>query len=228
VKTENTKGIVLTRINYSESDRIITVLTDKFGKLRLMVRGARKIKSKMAGGIELFSTIELSFIPAKAEIGTLVSARLINHYGNIIKDINRVQLGYEILKLINKSTEDNSDEAYFDLLGITLSLIDNHEIGSDRIRFWFDAQLLKIAGHTPNLVTDENNQPLKKGSKYLFDSERMCFIEAENGRLGENDIKYMRLLFAEPTNLSLFNLNRVETVEAATRPLVEAMFRTYI
>jgi DNA repair protein RecO len=228
VKTENTKGIVLTRINYSESDRIITVLTDKFGKLRLMVRGARKIKSKMAGGIELFSTIELSFIPAKAEIGTLVSARLINHYGNIIKDINRVQLGYEILKLINKSTEDNSDEAYFDLLGITLSLIDNHEIGSDRIRFWFDAQLLKIAGHTPNLITDENNQPLKKGSKYLFDSERMCFIEAENGRLGENDIKYMRLLFAEPTNLSLFNLNRVETVEAATRPLVEAMFRTYI
>ena len=228
MKTENTKGIVLTRINYSESDRIITVLTDKFGKLRLMVRGARKIKSKMAGGIELFSTIELSFIPAKAEIGTLVSARLINHYGNIIKDINRVQLGYEILKLINKSTEDNSDEAYFDLLGITLSLIDNHEIGSDRIRFWFDAQLLKIAGHTPNLITDENNQPLKKGSKYLFDSERMCFIEAENGRLGENDIKYMRLLFAEPTNLSLFNLNRVETVEAATRPLVEAMFRTYI
>jgi len=228
VKTENTKGIVLARINYSESDRIITVITDKFGKLRLIVKGARKIKSKMAGGIELFSTIEISFIPGKGEIGTLVSARLDQHFGRIINDINRVQLGYDILKLINKCTEDNSDEAYYDLLGVTLELINNLEIDGNTIRLWFEAQLLQIAGHMPNLITDEFNQPLEKNGVYLFDAERMCFIDAKQGRLSEKHIKYMRLLFENSTKLTVFGLKDIETVQKDVRPLIEAMFKTYI
>ena len=50
-----TDGIVLSRVNYGEADRIIKLLTPEAGKLSLMARGVRKPKSKLAGGIELFS-----------------------------------------------------------------------------------------------------------------------------------------------------------------------------
>ncbi|MCA9330182.1 DNA repair protein RecO, partial [Candidatus Saccharibacteria bacterium] len=57
-----TVGIVLARINYGEADRIVTILTPDHGKIRLLARGVRKIKSRLAGGIELFSINDLTYI----------------------------------------------------------------------------------------------------------------------------------------------------------------------
>lgn len=60
-----TSGIVLNRINFGEADRILTVITPDQGKLSLIAKGVRKEKSKLAGGIELFSVSNISFIPPK-------------------------------------------------------------------------------------------------------------------------------------------------------------------
>jgi DNA repair protein RecO (recombination protein O) len=104
-----TRGIVLSRTDYGEADRILTLLTPDQGKIRLIAKGVRKIKSKLAGGIELFSVSDVTFIRGRGDIGTLVSARLDTHYGTIVKDIERVQLGYDLIKQINKSTEDQPE-----------------------------------------------------------------------------------------------------------------------
>jgi DNA repair protein RecO (recombination protein O) len=80
VKSLQTKAIVLSRTDYGEADRILTFLTPHEGKLRLMARGVRKAKSKVAGGIELFSTSDISFLRGRGEIGTLISARLRKYY----------------------------------------------------------------------------------------------------------------------------------------------------
>ena len=50
-----THAIVLRRTNYGESDRILSLLTPE-GKIAVLARGVRKEKSRLAGGIELFST----------------------------------------------------------------------------------------------------------------------------------------------------------------------------
>src|SRR3954464_12617433 len=123
-----TKGIVLSRTDYGEADRILTLLTPEQGKLRLMARGVRRAKSKLAGGIELFSVSDITFIRGRGDIGTLISARLNKHYANIVKDIDRVQLGYELIKQLNKATEDEPEEGYFHLLNQALETLDNKEI----------------------------------------------------------------------------------------------------
>jgi DNA repair protein RecO (recombination protein O) len=68
-----TRGIILSRTDFGEADRILTVLTPQQGKLRLMAKGVRKIKSKLAGGIELFSVSDITYIRGKGELGTLIS-----------------------------------------------------------------------------------------------------------------------------------------------------------
>ena len=100
-----TQCIVLLRVDYGEADRIVTVLTPDVGKLTLMAKGVRKVKSKLAGGIELFSTSEITYLPGRGSIATLVSTRLDTHYGTIVSDINRTMLGYELIKLLDKTTE---------------------------------------------------------------------------------------------------------------------------
>jgi len=39
----------LSRTDYGEADRILTVLTPDYGKLRLLAKGVRKVKSKLGG-----------------------------------------------------------------------------------------------------------------------------------------------------------------------------------
>src|SRR5664279_3509870 len=110
------EAIILNRIDYGEADRILTLLTPDYGKLSLVAKGVRRIKSKLAGGIELFSVSDITFIKGRGEIGTLVSTRLKKHYGAIVTDYERTMLGYELIKRLHRVTEDQTESEYFDLL----------------------------------------------------------------------------------------------------------------
>jgi DNA repair protein RecO (recombination protein O) len=183
-----TRGIVLSRTDYGEADRIITMLTPDpdHGKLRLMARGVRKPKSKLAGGIELFSVSDLSFIRGRGEIGTLVSARLITHYGHIVQDITRVQLGYELIKMLNKATEDQPEPDYFELLEQAFMALDDAALDPTLIRLWFSAQLLRQAGHSPNLQTTLEGDKLLPDHTYNFDYDAVSFTPHAEGQRNES------------------------------------------
>jgi len=196
VNTIQTQGIVLGRTDYQESNRIINFLTADQGKLALMARGVRKPKSKLAAGIELFSVSSISFVKGRGDIGTLISARAEETYGNIVKDINRVQCGYGMIKLLNHSTEDHAEDDYFSALQQALSALDNQSIDTDFIEAWFSAQLLRISGHAPNLITDSDGQKLSSDDSYTFDIESMCFSAKSSGIFSANTIKSLRLMFS--------------------------------
>jgi recombinational DNA repair protein (RecF pathway) len=75
--------IIFGSIFFTVATAVFTSQPDS-GKLSLMAKGVRKVKSKLAGGIELFSTSEITYIPGRGSVGTLVSSRLMRHYGGIV------------------------------------------------------------------------------------------------------------------------------------------------
>src|SRR4051812_27782326 len=132
-----TQGIVLTRTNYGEADRILTLLTPDQGKIRLIAKGVRKSKSKLAGGIELFSVSDITFMRGRSEVGTLLSSRLKLHFGEIVKDIDRTMLSYELIKQLNRATEDECEPEYFDLMELALAALNDPAISNELIQVWF-------------------------------------------------------------------------------------------
>lgn len=198
-----TTGIVLARTNYQEADRILTVLTPDQGKIRVMAKGVRKLKSKLAGGIELFSVSEISFIRGRGEISTLTSSRLKQHFGTIVQDMDRTMLGYELLKRLGKVTEDNAGEEYFEIAHDALRALDDNTIDIDLVRLWFDVQLLRITGHSPNLTTDVSDKKLTSEASYNFDLEKMAFSSSPKGSYNAGHIKLLRLAQTnQPAKLS--------------------------
>jgi DNA repair protein RecO (recombination protein O) len=204
------------------------MLTPDQGKLRLMARGVRKIKSKLAGGIELFSISELSFMPGRGDLGTLVSTRLVRHYGDIVKDINRVQLGYDFIKKMNRATEDEPEAEYFDLLDQSLAALNNSAINIDLIRVWFAAQLLRQAGHTPNLKSDTEGKNLVQEEAYDFDFDAMAFKPEPAGSFIADNIKFLRLAFSSNPPTVLNQVKGAEGYINASLPLVQAMLQNHI
>lgn len=228
MKQTLTDGIILARTDYGEADRILTVLTPDHGKLRLMARGVRKVKSKLAGGIELFSTSHLTYIEGKREIGTLISSRLEKHYGHIVESIDRVQLGYELIKLLDKATEDHPEADYYRLLEHAFAALDDSAIGLELVRTWFQAQLLRLAGHAPNLQTDTAGEKLAADAKYNFDFEAMAFHPHSSGRFAASHIKILRLLFSAHTPADIAKVQSVDDVVTEVQPLVRSAVTTYI
>lgn len=199
-----TTAIILSRTDFGEADRILTLLTPDHGKLRLLARGVRRVKSKLAGGIELFSVSHITYARGRGELGTLVSTRLITHYANIVTDIGRTMAGYDLIKQLNKITEDEPEPEYFELLKHTFEALNDASVPVQLTQFWFAAQLKRLGGHTPNLQTDETGRKLVADQLYDFDFDRQTFIANPlSGHFNANHIKFLRLVFAGNTPKAL-------------------------
>jgi DNA repair protein RecO (recombination protein O) len=224
MKQITTKAIVLARTDFGEADRIITFLSTDQGKVRAIAKGVRKQKSKLAGGIELFSISDITFIKGRGEIDTLVSARLFKHYGNIVKDIERTMLGYEILKIINKVLEDEGGTEYFKLLNESLAALDNSKTARELSELSFLMRLMKMLGHLPNLEVAGSDKNYKA---FSFNIETMSFLASKDGQFSLNHIKLMRLLtYNSPA--ALVAVKDAEKYLRELAPLVRNIARQYV
>lgn len=222
-----TRGIVLARVNYQEADRILTVLSEDQGKLRLMAKGVRKERSKLAGGVELFSVSELSFIRGRGDIGTLVSSRLNTHFGTIVKNIERTMYGYDFLKLMNKITEDNVDSDYFILLENVLAALNNESLDLSLVKLWADMRLLAVTGHIPNLTTDTAGNRLDVSKNYDFEISEMTFSARPDGLFQSGHIKLFRLVGHTSTN-KLTLVDGLQPYIAACQHLAQTMRKSVL
>jgi DNA repair protein RecO len=222
------RAIVLSRTDYGEADRIITVLTHEHGKLSLMARGVRRVKSKLAGGIELFSVAEISYIKGRGQIDTLTSARLVHYYESIVQSIDRVQLGYELIKQLHRATEDQPEAEYFELLEAAFIALDTQGIRTDLIRLWFQSQLLRYAGHSPNLKSDTNGNKLIADQLYSFDFDAVAFTVHPEGHFSSHHIKFLRLVFSGNPPQILNQISGLDALLPDCTPLVQTMLQTYI
>ena len=223
-----TSAIILNRVDYGEADRILTLLTPDHGKLSLMAKGVRKIKSKLAGGIELFCISTVTFVEGRGSVGTLVSTRLSHHFPRIVQDLDRTTLGYDLLKQIHKITEDHPGPEYFKLLSDALEALDDPKISLDLIRLWFSAQLLLLGGHSPNLKTDASGQALDPSVEYEFDLDKMCLTSKPGGRLGARHIKFLRLVFDTHSPKVLAQVEGGELMVGNLAPLVATMLQIHL
>jgi DNA repair protein RecO len=216
-----TTAIILSRTDYGEADRILNLLTPEYGKLTLMARGVRRVKSKLAGGIELFSVSEITFIKGRGEVGTLVSTRLIKHYERIVGDLDRTMLGYELIKQLHKVTEDEPEPEYFEVLQDAFEALNDKTVSIQLIRFWFAAQLLRMSGHTPNLQTDDHGEKLAADRLYEFGSDSMSFMHSpDHGRFDASHIKFLRLAFAGNTAIVLSHVQGSGKILDDVQPLL--------
>lgn len=224
-----TEAIILSRTDYGEADRIITVLTPAYGKLTLLARGVRRVKSKLAGGIELFSVSEITFIKGRGEVGTLVSTRLLKHSGKIITNLDRTMLGYDLIKQLHKATEAETEEDYFELLKSAFEALDDPDVHVQLIKLWFSMQLLRLGGHIPNLQSDTEGNKLEAEARYDFSFDDSTFRRNPYaGRFTANHIKFLRLGFGGNVPATLQHIQGSEQLVEDTAALVSTMITSYI
>jgi DNA repair protein RecO (recombination protein O) len=57
------EALVLERREWSEASQIVTLLSDRFGRLKALAKGARRPKSRHGGGVDLLDRVAVVFYP---------------------------------------------------------------------------------------------------------------------------------------------------------------------
>ena len=217
------KAIVIKRVSYGEADRIVTVLLEDNTKRALIAKGARRIKSKLAAGIEPFSISELTYSPGKGSIDLLVSAKMITFYSDIIKDYDRSAAAYECIAWIDKHVEDSSEEDYHSVLQATFELFNMPSVAPEFASLFFQIKALSLLGLEPNTSAQQDDSPLPEADSYSFDHAHAVFAPDPKGLITKNDIKLLRLLLS----LDAKSAARISVDEASVDRLGELIKRHF-
>ena len=123
-------GIVLKRSNLGEADKLITLYTQRHGKVTAIARGLRKPSSKRAGSLELFNVVKSSFIKGKGGLDTLAEVQILASFPAWRRYLGRVNLAYQLAEVVDKLTPDHQPHPeIFEILSLALSQISS--LGSD-------------------------------------------------------------------------------------------------
>jgi hypothetical protein len=104
------------------------------------------------------------------------------------------------------------------------ALIDS-TIPLDLIRLWFDAQLLRLNGHTPNLQTQPDGTRLAADQTYEFSFDDSAFVARADAPYTADHIKFLRLVFAGNTPAVLTKVSGMTDLAGRVRALVVSMLQ---
>ncbi len=101
-----TEGIILKRNNFGEADRMITALTDRFGKIAIVARGVRRITSRRAGNVEILNRVSLHLFKGKNY--TLTEAQSLETFPVIKSQLTLSTIAFHLIELTDKILVDDS------------------------------------------------------------------------------------------------------------------------
>ena len=190
--TIRTRGYVLRRTNYGEADRILNIITP-MGKISAIAKSARKEKSRLAGGIEMFSLIDINLHKGKSDLWTVTGAKMLDHYGNLVKDFQSMELASLILKKISAAAEGTDDAELFEVTHQSLCEL-NHGAREELVKSWFLINLKRVMGEEVNLYRDINGEKLASEKQYEWNVGESGFEEKNGGHYSANEIKLLRIM----------------------------------
>lgn len=159
------EGIVLGRRDQGEADRVIMLLAPS-GRVDLLARGVRKLRSRKAGHLELFSRTRLLVSRVKGSWDIISQAEAQVIYPRLQEDFELGTYARYVAELaLRFFTDEPAEGDIFNLVSDVLALL-NQGGDADRCIRWYEQQLLSLAGYQPEW--------------------RSCVGELESGRCGKS------------------------------------------
>ncbi|MEX2478718.1 MAG: DNA repair protein RecO [Gracilimonas sp.] len=106
----HTKAIILRVIDYQESSKILTVLSEEHGKIALIAKGAKKPKNKLAGILEIGAVLDVVYYHKQSRgIQTLTEASIYYSTNSFRQDFERAAILYSTLELLSQLLHEHEE-----------------------------------------------------------------------------------------------------------------------
>ncbi len=154
--TIKVNGIILSESNMGDYDKMLTMLTPNLGKISCSAKGARKPKSSLLAGTQLFCFAEYLMYQGTSTYH-INSCETIEMFYKIRTDLDKLKYAIHIDKIIMDVTDEN--ENCFNILQLllnTLYTISETDKDLELTLSIFKLRLLCILGFTPKILACSN------------------------------------------------------------------------
>lgn len=137
-------GVILKKQNYKEADQIVTIWSKELGKVRILARGLRSGKSKLAYSMQDLALVEVETAGRK-NFHNLISAKILKNFLDLRQDLAKMAVGFYAMELMLKITADEQPnlEAY-NLLEDFLSNLNSADLPQTHLSTMLDHFSLKL------------------------------------------------------------------------------------
>lgn len=190
----HTEAIIFRSVDYQESSKIVTMFTREHGKIALMVRSAKKPKSKFSGLIEIGNILEVVYYyKASRSVQILTEASFAEQTKNLRLDFKKMATMTSAIELISQLLHDNEvNEPLFDFTKKMLLWLDAAEIHPPMMFPYLQIRLADLTGIGLQLDTGNSNGK----TNYLNLESGLVTTESVSShsyKLSRNQYNYLRL-----------------------------------
>ena len=168
-RAEQEPGYVLHTHPYKETSLIVELFTQRFGRVALLARGARRPRSAMRGVLLSFHPLRLNW-SVSAELGNLISAE----WAGALQPLagQGLMCGFYLNELLLRLLpRDDPHEALFELYACALKDLSEGSLYTAVLR-GFEKRLLAELGYAPLLERDAASRPIDPEALYVYEPER--------------------------------------------------------
>ncbi|MDF2963108.1 MAG: repair protein RecO [Paenibacillus sp.] len=220
------QGIVIRSMDYGEGNKIITLFTREIGKVAVIVRGAKKVKSRYSSVAQLFTCGDYLFFKS-GQLGTLNHAEIIESHHHIRGDLHKAAYASYIAELTDRMLGDQEANVFlYEQLQAALQGLDS-EKDMQIIVHIYEMKIWMQAGYQPEL--DECVSCRNSGGEMSFSAslggilcDRCRFNDPQALAMSAGTLKLIRLF----ARMDIRRLGQID-VKPETKESLKRLMRSY-
>lgn len=193
----HTSAIVFRTVDYQESSKIVTFFTEEHGKIAVMVRGAKKPKSKFSGVIEVGNLLDVVYYyKASRSVQMLSEASYLEKTLDIRTDFEKMAIAISAVELINQLLHEGEvNKPMFECTKNFILWLDGTQKSPQTIFPYLQIRLADLAGHGLQLRLNGTEEGTSV-ARYILNLETGLVSAKSEGshsyRLTQNQFNYVR------------------------------------
>src|SRR5262250_3748905 len=105
--TEKATALVLHTTDWSETSRIATLWTREFGKVRVLAKGGRRLRSAFENALDLLTVCSIVLLrKSSGGLDLLTEAQVVKRFPRLRSDLQALYAAYYVAELLSDWTED--------------------------------------------------------------------------------------------------------------------------
>ena len=147
-----TRGLVLRVTDYSDTDALLTLLTEKNGKLTVKARGVRRNRSPLVAPWQLLAYGDYTLFEYKG-MYTVNEANSVELFAQLRRDLGKLSLGTYFAQAADVlSQEDLPNPELLSLVLNCLHALSHLDEPEEKVKAVFELRSACLAGYMPDLV----------------------------------------------------------------------------
>lgn len=146
-----TNALVLREVAYQDADKLLTILTQDYGRLTVRARGVRSRSSKLKAACQLLAYGEFTLLE-RGNFHTVTEAQLLEPFQGLRADLDKLSLGSYLVQLGETLSDADADSP--ELLRVLLYALDamaRLDRPQQLVKAATELRLLCLAGYMPTL-----------------------------------------------------------------------------